>query len=79
MNLGDDDWTSVDMKVNGVVWGYYEHEVPRIPAGNVYTVGVILFTKSDGTRFNPFLTKVQQIIISAHTKKGLGVASKYFD
>ena len=51
------DWLDVKLEVNpGTLSKGYELRVPRLEAGATYTVGVMQFTKSDGTRFNPVTT-----------------------
>jgi len=60
------DWTSVKFKVNsGIISDGYTLKCPRIVAGTTYTVGAMQFTKSDGTRLNPFTTKPKSIFIFA--------------
>lgn len=68
-NLDEFDWTDVELNINSVS---YFHEVKSIPMGNTYSVGAMLFAKRDGTRFNPFNTKVQEIFFTANTPKGKG-------
>jgi hypothetical protein len=43
----------------------YRHDAGTILAGTVYEVGVMQFTKGDGTRFNPFQMAAQRLIISS--------------
>ena len=59
-------WTSVKFMLNsGIISGGYVLRYSRIEAKTTYTVGVLQFTKSDGTRFNPNTMKPQSIVILA--------------
>lgn len=65
-NTGLDDWRDVKMEINGGIFSSgYVNRTDSIAAKNTYTVGAMQFTTSDGTRFNPFQVKPQQITISA--------------
>ena len=59
-------WTSVKFMLNsGIISGGYVLRYSRIEAKTTYTVGVLQFAKSDGTRFNPNIMKPQSIVILA--------------
>ena len=64
------DWVDVKIQINND----YELRVSRLNANTEYSVGAMQFTKSDGTRFNPFLQKAKNVFIWAHTEEGHGVA-----
>ena len=65
------DWTNVRLEINyGLMSSGYQLKVPRIAAGQTYTVGAMQFAKSDGTRFNPRTTKAQKLFISCDTPNG---------
>jgi hypothetical protein len=68
------DWLDVKLEVNpGTLSKGYELRVPRLEAGATYTVGVMQFTKSDGTRFNPVTTKPKSFsVFCATPNKGTG-------
>lgn len=70
-NYDSFDWTNVKLEVNGP--GGYVLNTPKMLAGETYTVGALQFAKSDGTRLNPFTTKVQEISIECDTPKGHGL------
>lgn len=53
------DWTDVTLTLNDT----YTLTEDRLEAGSTYTVGLAQFTRKDGTRFNPFTQKAQQITI----------------
>jgi endogenous inhibitor of DNA gyrase (YacG/DUF329 family) len=55
-------WMNVTMYLNDD----YQYKSPEIPPGN-YTLGAMQFTRSDGTRFNPFATKPLQLTIGCTT------------
>lgn len=58
------DWKNVKLEVNaGLIRGGYNLKIPVLRAGRVYTVGVMQFAKSDGTRLNPMIIKVQKMDI----------------
>ena len=58
------DWTNVEMEINaGLIRGGCVLIIPRIEAGGKYSVGVMQFAKSDGTRFNPLEAKVLKFSI----------------
>jgi len=60
------DWTSVKFKINsGIISDGYVLKYSRIVRGTTYTVGAMQFSKSDGTRLNPFTTKPKSIFIFA--------------
>jgi len=65
------DWTDLKMEINsGLISSGYVLRVDRMSAGETYTVGALQFAKSDGTRFNPFTTKPQNLSIWADTPHG---------
>jgi len=64
-NHNNYDWTNVKLEINsGIIRGGYTLRAGRISAGQTYTVGAAQFSKSDGTRFNPFTHKVKNITIT---------------
>lgn len=70
-NNDDFDWTDCKLEVNsGFVKSGYVLYAGVIKAGTTYTVGTLQFAKNDGTRFNPFLVKPQNMSISCNTEKG---------
>ena len=48
----------------------YSLDVGTIKPNNIYRFGILNFAKSDGTRFNPFQTKPQMIVITCKTPTG---------
>lgn len=65
------DWKDVKIEINsGLIKGGYEYKTGLIEAKKTYTIGAALFAKSDGTRFNPFVIKPQNVTISATTPSG---------
>ena len=67
------DWTNVKLKINsGLFQDGYVLTVPRLDAGETYTVGSMQFAKGDGTRFNPFTMKPQDFFIWCDTPQGNG-------
>jgi len=74
------DWTAVTMEINpGLMAGGFALTVRRLSAKQRYTVGALQFAKSDGTRFNPFTTKVQQFVITCETPQGMALWSQRFE
>ena len=74
------DWTNVKLEVNakGFSSGYVLN-VPRISAGQTYTVGAMQFAKSDGERFDPFSHKALTFTIWCDTQRGNGFYSGKWD
>ena len=70
-------WTDVKMYLNGIhVFGAtYKHVVRIIRPGSTLPISAMDFTTSDGTRFNPFATKILRLDITCKTPKGDGVGS----
>lgn len=65
------DWTDVDLYLNSSGFDLgYTFSASRLSANTSYTVGAMQFTKSDGTRFNPFTTKPLKLNISCKTTTG---------
>tara|TARA_B100000315_G_scaffold249235_1_gene280147 strand:- start:69 stop:380 length:312 start_codon:yes stop_codon:yes gene_type:complete len=60
------DWINVKFEINKE----YTIRVDRINAGEVYTVGSMQFTKSDGAKFNPFTHSPHDFFIWAKTREG---------
>jgi len=77
-NIDEYDWTDVELFVNGVFGGYY-YKVHKIPQFTEQSVGALLLAKSDGTRLNPFNTKVQNVFFKANTPKGQGTFYESFE
>jgi hypothetical protein len=67
-NQGITDWDFTELTLNSD----YRLYAGNIKANTEYSVGSMQFSKNDGTRFNPFLTKPKEMIIScqADGKKG---------
>lgn len=61
-NLDKFDWLNCKFEINGGFFSSgYILKAPLIQAKHTYKVGIMQFAKSDGSRFNPFSTKIQQI------------------
>jgi hypothetical protein len=72
-NSDNFDWKDVEVEINsGIIFGGFKLNVPVIRAHKKYSVGALEFVKSDGTRFNPILTKLLHISISCETPSGYG-------
>jgi len=70
-NNNDFAWTNVKLEINpGILKSGFTYKALRIEPNTTYTVGAMQFSKSDGTRFNPFSIKPKEIFISADTPKG---------
>lgn len=79
-NRDNFDWTNVELDVNsGIVKSGYVLKTQRMKAGEVYTVGAMQFAKGDGTRLNPFTTKVLNLSISCDTPGGHGFWKGSYD
>lgn len=79
-NLDDFDWTNIKLDVNsGIVKSGYVLKTQRMEGGEVYTVGAMQFAKGDGTRLNPFTTKVLNFTISCDTPRGHGFWKGSYD
>ena len=61
-NLDDFDWTDVTLILNSD----YRTTTSIMEANTTYTVGLATFTKSDGTRFNPWTQTVLNILIRSN-------------
>jgi len=72
-NLEDQNCIEARLKVNGkyALNGY------TLEAGSTYTVGSMQFAKKDGTRFNPYNTKPQNLSISCQGDNELTSAFWY--
>jgi len=71
-NLADLDCQDAKMVINGgILWGGYVYEGYILKAGKTYEVGALQFTKSDGTRFNPFETKPKDLLITCRGENAL--------
>lgn len=71
INRNNFDWTQVKMEVNsGLIASGYILEQNRLKANTTYTVGALQFAKPDGTRLNPFTTKVLNMTIRAKLPNG---------
>lgn len=76
MNNDSFDWINVKLEINpAFLKSGYVYNAKRIKPNLEYTVGAMQFTKSDGTRFNPFAIKPKEIFIAADTPKGRGYYS----
>ncbi|MBN1570725.1 MAG: zinc ribbon domain-containing protein [Acidobacteria bacterium] len=75
------DWNSVELELNH--WGLrtegYFAYLPKLKSGEMTQVGGFEFAKKDGTRFNPFNTKIQKLRIYAKTPSGSATFAEYFD
>ena len=67
-NRDDFSWEETKIDINDT-WVLQTH---GIEAYHSYSVGIMNFAKSDGTRFNPFGTKILEVTISARTDYGQG-------
>lgn len=54
-------WDDVTITINDD----YEYKTPVITTGSVNEIGFLLFTASDGKKFNPFDYAVKEVTISA--------------
>ena len=61
-NLDDFDWTDVTLILNSK----YRTTTSIMEAKTTYIVGLATFTKSDGTRFNPWTQTVLNILIESN-------------
>ena len=58
-------WNDVTMEMNsGILTRGYAYKIRRVEPGVTLTISVLEFTKSDGTRFNPFATKILNFSIN---------------
>jgi len=73
-NNNNFDWIDVEITVNpsGFLMRGFVLKTPRMQTGETYTVGAMQFAKADGTRFNPYTTKPQELSIWCNTSKGKG-------
>ena len=73
------DWSNVKIDINPkLLSSGYSYNVPfAMAAGQIYTVGAMQFTKSDGERFNPFTHKPKKVGISGtiQGKRGMFFAA----
>lgn len=77
-NNGRHSWLNVKMEINpGLLRGGYALEHPIIKGGETYTVGILQFAKSDGTRFNPIGMKVQKFSIISRDSNNMPKGSWY--
>jgi hypothetical protein len=65
-NTNDFDWYDVRFTLNSS----YNFHAETIEANTTYTVGVMQFTKSDGTRFNPLISKPLNMGVNCENKDG---------
>ena len=71
VNKNDFIWTNVKLDINtGTFRSGYVYRVKNILPNKKYTIGAAQFTKSDGTRLNPFVIKPKTIFIICDTPKG---------
>lgn len=76
-NSDDLGCENAKLQING---GSYSLDGYKLDAGSTYTVGALQFTKSDGTRFNPYQVKTQSFNIYCSligSTNALGGASWY--
>ena len=71
-NRNDFAWNNVAMYLNGVhVFGSnFVYQCATLGAGETFTVAAKDFTLDDGTRFNPFSTKIRSLFVACATPKG---------
>jgi len=70
-NNDDFDWLNVKMEVNGTLLkSGFILRTERMEAGVLYTAGALQFAKNDGTKFNPFYYKPNNIDIYCQTPDG---------
>lgn len=62
------DWTNVKMELNDT----FTLRIKKIQAGETYYLMAGQFAKKDGTRFNPFMTKLLRANIFCDTPEGRG-------
>ncbi len=73
LNKDPFDWKNVELEINSkFLSGGYSLRTPIMKSLEIYTVGAMQFTNSDGKKFNPFTHKVLNISITGDTPKGLG-------
>jgi hypothetical protein len=71
VNVGSVDWKNVKFDLNGGLFSSgYVHRLGELKALEVYRIGAMQFTDSDGRRFNPFQLKPQQMAITATLPTG---------
>ena len=64
-NTEDLDWTGCRLEMNsGIIRGGYTYTTDLIPSKDPLIIPFREFTKGDGTRFNPYDTKAQNLSIS---------------
>lgn len=64
-------WENVKLEVTSGAFGEsFALSVPKISAGETYTVGASEFYRKDGTRFDPVSTKPQRFWIRCDTPEG---------
>ena len=62
------DWKNVKLEIlSETIGNYFSLRVPKISAGETYTVGAVEFSKKDGIRFNPFTMKPKRFWIRCDT------------
>jgi hypothetical protein len=62
------DWTNVELKITSEASDSdFSHKVPKIPAGEIYSVRAAEFATKDGTSFNPYKMKPKRFRIWCDT------------
>jgi hypothetical protein len=72
-------WRNVEMTINPTLTSGYDYNISIMMPGHTVTIGLLNFTKNDGTRFNPFNTTVKELHILADTEQGKGVTALGWD
>lgn len=77
-NLDQFDCISAKMEVNGgILSGGYVLDGYTLEKGQVYTVGAMQFTKSDGARLNPWNTKPKSFSVYCRGNNELNMVGWY--
>jgi hypothetical protein len=73
-NLEEWDWTDVKVELNIDDWGGggFEYNVGSLENNKQVKVGLLNFSQSDGTRFNPYEKKLKNVIVKATRDKVRG-------
>jgi len=68
-NNDTSDWTDIEVTINDD----WSCKVPIIRHGEVFQIGFLNFTKSDGQKFNPFEYSVKNVTLSGHKNGEIAV------
>src|SRR5262249_26285932 len=64
------NWTDVLIELNFSSAAAFKYRLDSLRAGESTNIGAALFARDDGTRFNPFALKPQQVAVTAHLSNG---------